>query len=266
MRKITDAEVVLACQTLFGKNVKITRDFLYSIKQGGVKSAYRMKAKENHPDLFASRPVYIQQRQTERFRQIILAYDILNLFFRQREAGVRRSAPRTTAAPARNRKQRDGVRESERASAPKGKGTYYRGTVPHAVLQIGQYLYYRGRISFDTLINSLIWQRKQRPCIGDIAVQWGWLDEKGRQKISRASMRQMLFGEKAVDLGLLSVFQVNTILLYQRSHQERLGVYFVRNKILSSEGIELLVQELKEHNAGVLSGSGPAARAKAAYG
>jgi hypothetical protein len=260
MNMITDAEIVLACRTLFGSDVNITRDFIHIIQPGGVRSAYRKKAKEHHPDLFAANPVHVQQKQTDRFREIIRAYDILNHFFQQREAGARRLARRITPAPVRSRNQRDAVPRSERAFAKKEDDTYYRGSVPHEVLQIGQYLYYRGRISVQTLVRSLIWQRKQRPSIGDIAVQWKWLTAEEQRTISRACVRQRLYGGKAVELGLLSVFQVNTILLYQRSHQERLGHYFVRGKIISSAELEGLVGELQEHNAGVLACSKPAAR------
>lgn len=257
---ITDAEIVLACRTLFGSNVNINRDFIHIIQPGGVKSAYRKQAKEHHPDLFAANPVHVQQKQTERFQEIIRAYDVLNHFFRQRESGARRLAPRTAPAPVRSRKQRDAAPAAERTSAKKEEAAYYRGGVPHEILQIGQYIYYRGRISLQTLVKSLIWQRKQRPSIGDIAVQWKWINADGQKKISRACVRQRLYGGKAVELGLLSVFQVNTILLYQRSHQERLGDYFVRGNSISSAELDGLVGELKEHNAGVLACSKPTAR------
>ena len=263
MSKITDAEVVLACQTLFGNTVNISRDFLHTIQPGRVKSAYRKKAKEHHPDLFAANPVHIQQKQTDRFREIIRAYDVLNLFFQQREAIGPQPVPGTD--PAQNREQRNAPRAAGQSAAPKDGEDYYRGNLPHEVLQIGQYLYYRGRISFDALINSLVWQRKQRPSIGDIAVQWGWLDADGLHKISAACVRPRLFGEKAVELGLLTVFQVNAILLSQRSHQERLGDYFVQNNILTAEELERLARELKEHNACVLADSKPAARPQTAY-
>lgn len=262
MSKITDAEVVLACQTLFGNTVNISRDFLHTIQPGRVKSAYRKKAKEHHPDLFAANPVHIQQKQTDRFREIIRAYDVLNLFFLQRETGGPRTAPQTTPPP--QRKQRDNPRAAGQHAAPKDGAAYYRGNLPFEVLQIGQYLYYRGKVTFDALIDSLVWQRKQRPSIGDIAVQWGWLDAGGIQTITRACARPRLFGEKAVELGLLSVFQVNAILLSQQSHQERLGDYFVRNTILTTEELESLVRELKEHNACVLASSRPAQRPRAA--
>src|SRR5512135_479763 len=88
MNPVTETEVVQACRKLFGEDVDISRNFLYySIQPSGVKSAYRKKAKESHPDLFAADPAHIQQKQTALFREIIQAYDTLTLFFKQREQG-----------------------------------------------------------------------------------------------------------------------------------------------------------------------------------
>jgi curved DNA-binding protein CbpA len=87
MTAITETDVVQACQTLFGKELNVSKDFLSYMQPSGVKSAYRKKAKEHHPDFFAADPLHIQQKQTVLFREILRAYDVLNLFFKQREKG-----------------------------------------------------------------------------------------------------------------------------------------------------------------------------------
>ena len=91
----------------------------------------------------------------------------------------------------------------------------------------------------------------QRPVIGDIARQWGWLAEPAIERIILASAIPGRFGERAVRMGLLSEPQVGTLIHYQRSKQERLGHYFILNKILTAEEVERLVIKLNEHNAGV---------------
>jgi len=240
MTPIAETEVVQACQALFGKHIDISRDFLHYMQPSGVKSAYRKKAKETHPDLFAADPPHIQKKQTELFREILRAYDVLNLFFEQREGGAWKPGPRPPPHPASDRKRDE---------------TRYRGNVPPRTLQIGQYLYYRGMIPFGALINALVWQRSQRPSFGDIAFRWGLLDREDLDRISRSCERPRLFGDKAVELGLLTIFQVNTILLYQRSQQGRLGTYFALNKVLRQEELERLVRELNEHNTAVLARS-----------
>jgi DnaJ-like protein len=255
MTPIAETEVVEACQTLFGKHIDISRDFLHYMQPSGVKSAYRKKAKENHPDLFAADPPHVQKKQTELFREILRAYDVLNLFFEQRDV----VAWKPRAEPDR---QRDSGRPAQTprsspqpVSERKSDETFFSGSVPPRTLQIGQYLYYRGKVSFGSLINALVWQRGQRPSFGDIALRWGLLDREDVDRISRSCERPRLFGEKAVELGLLTVFQVNTILLFQRSQQGRLGNYFVQNKVLLQEELDRLVRELNEHNAAVLASS-----------
>ncbi len=265
MTTITETEVVQACRTLFGKEVNISRDFLRYMQPSGVKSAYRKKAKETHPDLFTTVPLHIQQKQTALFREIIRAYDVLNLYFKQREEGVWRHAARVPHPHDRKQDARPARPSAEPSRTRTGDETYYHGNIPHRTLQIGQYLYYRGKISFGALINALIWQRKQRPSIGDIALRWGMLDADRIDKVSRTCDGLKLFGEKAVQLGLLTIFQVNTILLYQRSQQDRLGRYFVLNDILSREELEHAAWELREHNAGVLAGSLHAGRKQRTY-
>jgi hypothetical protein len=254
MSVITETDIVKACRTLFGNDVDITRDFLfYSVQPSGVKSAYRKKAKETHPDLFASDPLHVQQKQTALFREILRAYDVLNLFFDQREKGIWH--PDLTTQRTQTKKQEPAHTKPAPSSPTPSSGDdiYYNGPMPNRTLQIGQYLYYRGKITFGSLIRALLWQRKQRPTIGDIAVQWGLLDREKVSKVFTLCTRPRLFGEKAVELGLMTVFQVNTILLYQRSRQNRLGMYFIQNNILSMVELEMLARELKEHNAAILA-------------
>ncbi len=249
MTAITEIDVVQACQTLFGREINVSKDFLYYMQPSGVKSAYRKKAKENHPDFFATDPLHIQQKQTMLFREILSAYDVLSLFFKQREDGTwnpSREAVRAKRRPAEEKKPAS-------ASTRNSEEFYFSGKVPFRTLQIGQYLYYRGTITFPALIKALVWQRKQRPSFGEIALRWGWLKSEGHEQIFKLRDWPRRFGEKAVKLGLLSVFQVNVILLYQRSQQDRLGSYFVHNGTLSQQELKDLVLDLKQHNAAVLA-------------
>lgn len=252
MTIISETEVVRACQTLFGDHVDISRDFLYYVQPSGVKSAYRKKAKETHPDLFAGDPIHIQQKQTEVFRQIMQAYDVLNLFFKQREDGVWRPGT-VRPRPFRTEKQAAPKGSSPERPSDNGDDIYYHGPIPKRRLQVGQYLYYRGKITFGGLIKAVIWQRKQRPSFGDIAVQWGLLDSDGVKRIFSLCGKPRLFGEKAVELGLLTVFQVNAILLYQQSRQNRIGAYFVQNNILSQYDLDRLILDLKQHNTEIIA-------------
>ena len=56
------------------------------------------------------------------------------------------------------------------------------------------------------------------------------------------------FGEKAVALGFLSQFQVDTMIYFQRSKQQPLGGFFVEQGMISPSLIERLVSDLHDHN------------------
>jgi hypothetical protein len=114
-------------------------------------------------------------------------------------------------------------------------------------MEVGLYLYYRGAVTYKQLMEALIWQRKQRPTLGKIARRWGWLNPEEVLRILRGSELGR-FGDRAIKMDLLTPFQVNTLLYFQRVNQQRLGNFFVEQKILSSGQMERLVQQLEEHN------------------
>ena len=114
-------------------------------------------------------------------------------------------------------------------------------------MQLGLYLYYRGAISYRELIEALLWQRKQRPSIGNIARSWGWLSSEEVSDILRSTQNGR-FGNRAVAMDLLTPFRVRTLLYFQRCHQQRLGDFFLERKILSDGALERLGAELAVHN------------------
>ncbi len=252
--RLTEAQVTQACKTLFGSDVIVRRPFLLYIQPSGAKSAYRRKAKETHPDLFAGADPLEQRKQALLFIEILKAYDVLNAFFKQRDEGLWKEVKKATAP----RTQRAAPKKPEAARKqppkPSEKATqFWGGGVPFRPLEIGRYLYYSKRISYQALIDALIWQRNQRPIIGEIAVRWGWLNAGAIDRIAQSSGVSGRFGEKAIGLGLLSSFQVKTLLSFQRSQQERLGHYFVKHKLLAKDDLERFVADLQDHNARVVA-------------
>jgi hypothetical protein len=248
---LSESQVIQACQTLFGNEVNVGSGFLVYLQPEGLKSAYRKKAKETHPDLFALETPHVLKEQASLFRDVVDAYDVVSLFFKQREEGL--WTPSTCAHSARSWRQ--GKKQAHRPETRTQENTNPRPVdqkpLPLRPLQIGRFLYYRGFITYRALIDAVVWQRKQRPVIGDIALRWGWLNAEAIERIIRAGGLSGRFGEKAVNLDLLSSFQVKVLLYFQNSQQERLGAYFVRHNILETEEMERLARELREHNARV---------------
>ncbi len=243
---IQEIEAIEACRALFGEEVRRDREFLRYLQASGAKSAFRRQVKQTHPDRFADEAPAQQEKRAELFREVVRAYDLLRAFLQQRDRAPHPGAPplRPQPAPA-----NPGPPGAQGGRSRNRNGHYYSGTIPARPLQIGIYLYYRGFIPYQALIEALVWQRRQRPNLGDIAIRWGWLDDAAIRAIFRSRLRSGRFGEKAVRLGFLKPFQVQTLLHYQRSLQKRLGEFFVEQGYLSDQTLEQLAAELKAHNA-----------------
>jgi hypothetical protein len=230
-----DMDILNACRTLFGFNSDVSIEFLLTLKPYIIRTAFRKKAKETHPDLFTARDPRIQKEQTEQFRVVNEAYEIMRKYCEHRDR-VRVPAPRRAASST------PSFRVDE-------AGWLYRGTVPERRLEIGRFLYYRGSIPYHILIKALAWQMRQRPPVGTIAKQWGWLNDGTIRAILSLRGQPYLFVERAQQLGFLSSHQARILLAYQRTLQKRLGSYFVEQGHLAHGEMERLAGELRRHNA-----------------
>jgi len=189
-----EKEVFSACRTLFGPEVRLSLDFLGYLQAGGVKAAFREQAKQNHPDLFATHAPDVQNRQAEIFREVREAFDLIKDFLKHRDESFSQGADRIFH-PSRPQSWS----HPKRARKPATEH-FYRGIMPLRRLEFGSYLYYRGLVSYQALIDALVWQRRQRPNLGDIACRWNWLSEADILKICRDRGGYGRFGEKAVAL------------------------------------------------------------------
>jgi hypothetical protein len=247
---LLETDVMNACRILFGPEPYIGRGFLFYLQPRGAKSAYRKKAKETHPDFFYNADHCVLQQKTALFRKISEAYDIVDKFLRERQKGL--WVPNKDIGLRSNRPRTRRDETSGHCTARKQSNhAYCKGPVPLHLLEIGRFLFYSGQISYWELIQALTWQKMQRPMIGAVAERWGWLAKPSIARIAAASNTPGRFGEKAVCFGLLSDFQVRTLLAYQCSQQERLGKYFIKNKRFTSDQLDHFVQKLQEHNARV---------------
>jgi len=241
-----DANVLNACRTLFGAEAAVSSEFLLSLKPNVIKTAFRKKAKETHPDLFTFHDPRVQKRQSELFRVVNEAYDIMRSYCECRDhAGVRNRA-RVRTAPTRSPHRAGSATKYFRVAEA---GWLYRGVVPEHRHEIGRYLYYRGNIPYHVLLKALAWQMRQRPALGIIAKRWGWLDDNHIHRILGFRGMPRLFGQRALHLGLLSSYQARILLAYQRTLQKRLGQYFVDRGYLLRDEMEQLAADLNQHNA-----------------
>jgi len=252
----SDTKLLKACQILFGPGVDVSRDFLFYIQPSGIKSAYRKRALVTHPDRLLHLGEDARQRVADRFIETTWAYRKLLEFINRRDRGARLYVTATN----RTRPKMRPMHAEPHGGSRRPHGNYYRGPMPFRRLPIGQFLFYAGEISWESLIKAIVWQRNQRPRMGDIAKKWGWLREP---EILFALKRRRLgepIGEALVRHELLSRAQLEVLLRTQRNLQKPFGDYFVLNGHLTRNQLNGLLRELARHNANTRGGRGNSAQ------
>jgi len=256
-RTVTKNELMNACSVLFGNDVHVSIDFLKYLKLSGLKAAYRKRAFETHPDramALAEQAVRLE----ERFKEVNLAYARLIEFieypwrFSLEEASAARkpaqSAVRRKRKPTGSTKSGFGGHSGEQDIFRGFREHFWQCELPRKRLLFGRYLYYSGIISSRTLIEAIVWQKRQRPPVGRIATHWDWLDQNDILKILSQRKPNEKFGECALRRGYLNRYQLTLLLGRQRLLQPRIGIYFVEKKILSARQLDALVDKLSRHN------------------
>jgi len=274
---VAEHQLYRAGEILFGSELRLSREFLEYLQPAGVKSAFRRRARETHPDLVAPGDQVAQRRHALLFHDVKQAYDQLLAYLDAREKGYRlpcgpgtRPAPPRPASTAQTSRTAGATTNGKRyngAGAGNGRTRTngcryngggnswqqrmerrYQGPMPQRPLLFGHFLYYAGVISWRQVIQALVWQRQQRPRIGELGRRLGWLSDADIHRVLESRLPLRPFGEEAVRLGLLDEGRLRILVWQQRRLQRRFGDYFVEHAILSGPQIEILAARHRQHN------------------
>jgi hypothetical protein len=222
--------------------------------QNEVRAAFRRRALDTHPD----RASVLRRSESElaaEFNAVYQAYRLLeSLPCAPKRAAPRRDPPRPTPAPAQQRAAPP--RPPIKAPPPVRtvrEDHFFNGAIPQRPLRLGEFLYYSGRISFWAWVESISWQRQQRPVIGRLAMDRGQLTARQVFQVLEERRRDRaqleLFGRYALKLGLLTMAQLQGLLERQRLLQERIGEYFTQRGLMATAEIEAARRAMMRHNA-----------------
>jgi hypothetical protein len=243
MKKIAaERELFRACEIIFGPELHISREFLEYLQLSGIKSAYRRRALETHPDRAAMADEHNKRQRHDLFHSVHQAYENLLTFLDAREKGLVLFSAARPPRPAPSQAGR-----SRRFSSWNAEGLY-QGPLPNRRLLLGHFLYYSGLINWRTIIQALVWQRTQRPRLGELAIRFGLFAEKDILHILRNQPPQTPFGQTALALGLLSESQLQFLLLHQKWLKKKIGRFFLEKKILTPEELLELLNRCRAHN------------------
>jgi len=273
---VTEKELYRACEILFGHKLPATREFLEYLQLSGVKSAFRQRARETHPDLAVHLGAAVQRQRADLFRAVCQAHEHLVNYLEARAQGYQlppakrrlfcydnlrnlfKARARTGSDGQAGRRDRRVVVPNDFSQNFQGRlarpeidlGKLYQGPLPSRELLFGHFLYYSGLIDWQTIVRVLVWQRSRRPRFGEIGCSFGWLREDDILPILRQCRIKQPFGQSAVSLGLLTELQMKTILFRQQRLQKKFGEYFTESNIMTPERLARLIARHQAHNAG----------------
>ena len=275
-------ELYRACRIIFGSELAVSREFLEYVQLSGVKSAFRKKAMEIHPDRLNGGGELARRRSARMFHSVQQAYEKLTHYVNARERGFRFHGMRPPASFARTGQRNPGhgktkwsgssvfkkrfsqsskgwhsrntVRPFHQAGSRTSKAApakrRYQGKIPERHLLFGHYLYYAGLASWHSIVKALIWQKSQRPRLGEIARQRGWLSTDDVLAVLKGCpSSSLLFGEEAVRQGLLSKKQLQMLMLHQKRLHKKFGEFFIKNKHFTPRQLTLHLASFHSHNA-----------------
>jgi hypothetical protein len=255
MNALLHKDLYRACSILFGPGVDVSVDFLFYIQPSGIKSAYRRRALATHPDRAAGSGVDALRLSTDQFIETHWAYERLLKFVTKRD----RMGATAPAHPARQAREARAARPRPAAPRPhtatggarstaRPKGHYYKTRIPARRMQFGEYLYYAGHVPWETLIKAIVWQRAQRPRLGDLALKRGWLEPWHLKAVGQRRKLGEQVGEVFVRLGYLSRARMRSLVYLQRSMQRPIGEYFTAGGYLSPAGLAHALKDFHRHN------------------
>ena len=160
---------------------------------------------------------------------------------------------RDSSAPFAWRTAANQVSEVPPGGASTAARRLWQAGLPQRRLRLAEFLYYSGRLAWADFVAAISWQRRQRPEVGRIAVDFGFLERHQVLEIlTRRRIEQSLavpFGEFAVRHGYLTAFQVLAVLGQQVRLQRPLGQYFVERGLVSEPELDDARLRILRHNA-----------------
>lgn len=237
-------EVINAYKILFGSRDQFDR---FSMPDRAVlKSAYRKKVKLFHPDL-ASQSSLSEERLQAIFLKISNAYDTLSAYL-----GHKKAQEKMPFESIIRNSQWEPVKPNVSVPTQRFFSTdyYYTGEFPQRKLRFGEFLFYSGRINWNTFMDSLVYQCKTRPMIGAICVEFGFIYQDDVEYImaKRDLFSGERFGEVAVRLEYLSKKEVSFALRKQYQFGQPFGKYFLDKDIMTSKMLQRLLSEFHLRN------------------
>ncbi len=274
-REVSWEELVQAGTVLFGPG------FAAAVHgagwRAGLRAAWRRRVLETHPDRAAllGKSEALLQRE---FRAVTEAFELLESFsIGSKGPPSPRAGPAVASPPRAARSPPPPRGAAPRPPPPPPRAPPPRAPPPRAPpprappppaaqaaegpgprlprrrLRFAEFLYYSGRVGWQSYVAAVAWQRSQRPAIGRLAVDLGLLGQRDVAELLERRRREGAqaepFGEFAVRRGFLTRAQLLGLIGRQHRGQRRIGLFFLERALLTADELEGAQLALFGHNA-----------------
>ncbi|HSM91779.1 MAG TPA: J domain-containing protein [Anaeromyxobacteraceae bacterium] len=168
----------------------------------------------------------------------------------RREEEERRAAE--TGRAERGSRRAEAASARRAATAPDWRHVVKPRPLPRRRIRLAEYLYYSGRISWAEMVEALTWQRRQRPAVGRIAVEFGFLTPLEVAEVIerrwRAGEACVPFGEFALRIGMITPFERLAMIGRQVRLQRPIGQFFVERGLVGEHEFDDLRRQIVRHN------------------
>lgn len=245
------ADFTKAWTIIYGPSNETPAQLIKRLNDHDLKSAFRKQAMLSHPDRATINSANAAEMD-RKFKEVNWAYQTLK---EAMSLGGNMTASQP-AQPAYQQPQRQNVYQpplynyncNDFKSQQCADDHYWCGAVPRQKLPFGQYLYYSGRISWNTLLQALDWQENQRPKFGQIALEGQLLSPGALSRLLTHRYRGEKIGDAAMRLGYLSPRMKDAVLNIQKHRQPAIGQYFLANGLLGQEELGKWLISQRQHN------------------
>lgn len=208
-------KVQAACELLFGKGIMNADDLRAKTNPMVLKAVFRRRAREVHPD--RAEVLHVSPAVLhEKFTSVEAAYKLIERVVVQ--------------------------------------GEMFGEEKPAARVRFLEHLVRTGRISRDTMVDALRWQRRQRPSVGRLAVEAGFLTDDQVWEVLHERRRTQAFGERFVEFacrkGYLSSEAAQAVVKKQEKMHRRIGEYFVERRLFDADAVAMFAVEQRRAAVG----------------
>ena len=237
---------VVSCSMLFQTQTHISQGILPLLRNEDVKIAFAKALS------LEKKNKSTESNKSKKIADLLDAYSVITSFIQSNNIELvlslnllKKEAEKTVFDPPPVK----GVTKTANSAILAHKKTFYAGNMLPKRMRFGTYLYYRGIISYYMLKESLAWQKSQRPLMGQIAMQAGFIDPRTFATILFNMKNGQFFGDIAKKKKVISELKIKNIVKIQKKYNSFIGKYFIENHILTQSENDLLHQDMLVHNA-----------------